>query len=270
MPSNKRHDLKSLRLMEVSLVDNPANVDARVALFKRGDMTDDQRKKMKEYMDKGMGEDEARDLVMREMRKDAGASGEPSDSQGDESMDVEKLAEQLESLEKKLTDMTAERDAAVEKLSAIEKQADEPEYVEIDGEKVEKSAVPAPILKRLEAQAERIAKMEADREAEQIAKRGEAELPNLGGTAELKGKLLKAADEIGPEAVALLKGADEAAKRATAEVGYGHFEPESPLDKLDKMAKEYAAKEGVPYGVAYDAVTKSGEGAALFAKRNAH
>lgn len=273
MPSKTKYDIKELMLDEISLVDNPANVDATVALWKRAD-DDAMKRRIKEYMDKGMSEDDARSRVMRETRKDAGSSGEPNDNQGDIIMDVKQLGEKLEDLEKQVEQLTAERDEAVAKsaaaeeaLSEVTKKSDEPEMIEFGGEMIEKSAVPAPVLKQLEAQAEVIAKMASDKEAEDLRKRADAELPNLGGSDDVRGKLLKAADGI-EGATALLKAADAAMRRMTTEKGFTAAEPNSALDELDQLAKKYAADKSVSYASAYAEVTKSGRGLELFQKRH--
>jgi len=240
MPSKDKYKLAGLMLEEISLVDNPANVDAKVSIYKRDDTRD-------------------------QSREAAGASGNPPTHEKEDNMsDVEKMGEQLEDLKKQVEQLTVERDEA---LASVAKAAEEVEYIEFQGEKIEKAAVPAPVLKALEAQGEALAKMEADREAETLVKRANADLPNLAGSADVKAKLLKAADGI-EGALDVLKAADKAFSMALTEKGHSNTEENSALDELDQLAKKHAADNNVSYHAAYSEVTKSGRGAELFAKRH--
>jgi hypothetical protein len=78
MPFN----VTELELIELSLVDEPANPAARVVMFKRYDtMNDDD--KMKELIASGMSEDDARKEVARMKRnKGAGPSGDQGKGAG--------------------------------------------------------------------------------------------------------------------------------------------------------------------------------------------
>lgn len=241
MPSKDKYKLAGLMLEEISLVDNPANVDAKVSIYKRAETRD-------------------------QSREAAGASGNPPIHNKEDNMsDVEKMGEQLEDLKKQVEQLTAERDEA---LAKVAKGAEEVEYIEFQGEKIEKSAVPAPVLKALEAQGAALAKMEADREADALVKRANAELPHLAGDVTAKAKLLKAAEGI-DGAMDILKSADKAFSMALAEKGHSNTEENSALEELDQLAKSYASDKGVSYHEAYAEVTKSGRGAELFAKRHA-
>lgn len=283
MPSDSRYSLSMLKLDEISLVDRPANPGAKVAVWKRGDpvtevdkamngeMTDAEKGKMKEYMDGGMSEKDAMARVMREMRKGAGASGETDHDQED-NMDVTELEKKLTDLEAQVTELTKERDDAIAARDAeIAKRDDSDEYIEVGGEKVLKSAVPAPVLKQIESANERIAKMEREAEAVRLAKRADEEIPNLKGTAAERGALLKAVDGIEDEAVrksiaSALKAADAAVKSTFVEVGKSAADDEaSATYRLNKMASDYAAEKGVTFEMAYSEVTKDGEGRKLFA-----
>jgi hypothetical protein len=256
----KPYDLEDIELMELSLVDVPANQHASVVLWKRFGYTD---------------------------RVKPNSEGEIN--KGDGSVTVEELTKTLEGLQTQVTDLTKRAEvsekraetaeAAVEALTKsaaeagldvadgkIVKRAD-PEYVEIDGEKVEKSLVPAPVLKALEKAAADIAKMQAKAEEVELAKRGETELPNLAGTSLAKGRLLKAL-EGDAEMLATLKAADEAMKGKYEEKGDGKMDDDmaEPAKKLDRMAREYATEKNVPFEAAYGEITKSGEGYDLLRK----
>ena len=273
--------LDQIELDEVSFVDDPANVGARIVLFKRDQnssasdvspakkedtpmakMTPEQETRMKNLMDKGYDEDEARRMAM--------------------SKAFEEQAEEIGELEKantELTDRVMELESAiksagfsVEEDGSITKAAD-PEYVEIDGEQVLKAAVPAPILKRMEADRDRIAALEKQSRDVSLAKRAKADIPNLGGTDIAKGQLLAAIDDL-PEAEDLhraLKAADAAVAKMFAETG--SVDNDGALDsaesELRKMASEKASETGVSYEAAYADVTRVGKGRELLKKLRA-
>lgn len=230
MPTN----LKNLRLEEVSLVDVPANQHAHVSIFKR-------------------------DV--------AGPSGVSHGGKGVLHMTPEELQKQLSDLEGKVTQLTKERDEALEKAAKADEV--EKEYVEVNGEKVEKSLVPSPILKQLETQAEAIAKMQAERELDAMIKRASTELGNLPGDTVVKAQIMKAVADI-DGALDLLKSADGVAATAMTETGAATGDDSNDVEaKLETMAAEYAKEKGVTKAAAYFEITKSGEGLELYKQRNA-
>lgn len=265
-----KYNLKGIMLDELSIVDRGANPGAKIALFKRqgdgmDDMTDDQKVKMKEYMDKGYSKEDAMKMCMSETKKG-----------GD--MDPQELAEKLEALEGQVADLTKRAEGAEIELSELKKAADEagfdiadgklakraePEYIEVAGEKIEKSAVPAAILKAFEAKEQEVALMKAKEAEVALAKRGSTELPHLAGTDLAKGKLLEA---IGDDADILgaLKAADAAIAKAMEEIGSNPLNDEASASfRLNKMATEFASEHKVPFETAFAEVTKSGEGLRL-------
>lgn len=250
----KTYKLTDLVLDEVSGVDTPANQHAGVVLAKRFAYNDGVKPKF-----------------------------EGVAKEGDGSVTVEELTKKLEALQAQVTDLTKKadvettaREAAEAANAALTKSAEEaglavedgkivkraePEYIEIDGEKVEKALVPALVLKALEKAARDNETLNKRNEEVELAKRGETELPNLVGTALAKGRLLKSL-EGEAELLAALKAADEVMKANYEEKGDGKKDDKmsEPDAKLDRMAKEYAASKSVPYETAYNEVTKSGEG----------
>jgi len=268
--------LKNIKLTEISGVDIPADPNARITLFKRGepmkdeDMSDAMKAKMKEYMDKGYSEMEAKRMCMGEKTE-----------KGGHDMDPQELAEKLEALEGQVDDLTKRAEAAEAEKAELEKAADEagfdieegkltkradPEYVEIEGEKFEKSAIPATILKALEAKEAELAKAKSEQEEVSLAKRGAEELPHLAGTDIAKGKLLAAVD--GDEDVLkALKAADAALKKQMEEIGANPLNDEaSATFRLNKMANDYASENNVSFEVGFAEVTKAGEGRDLMAE----
>lgn len=199
-------------------------------------------------------------------------------------MDPQELAEKLEALEGQVDDLTKRAEAAEAAKADLEKAADEagfdveegkltkradPEYVEIEGEKFEKSAVPAPILKALQDKEAELAKAKAEREEVDLAKRGAEELPHLAGTDIAKGKLLKSV-EGDEEVLRTLKAADAALKKQMEEIGSNPINDEaSATFRLNKMANDYAAEHKVAFETAYAEVTKAGEGAELMREARA-
>ena len=252
------YDLEDIDLLELSLVDNPANQHAAVVLFKRSGYNPDVKSENSDLTEKGDG-----------------------------SVTVEELTKKLEDLQSQVTDLTEkanmaedEKKKAEEMAANMKKSAEEagfvvdgdtitkaadPEYVEIDGERVEKSLVPAPVLKAIEKQAEAIAKMEKAAQEVELAKSGATELPNLAGTDLAKGKLLAAVagDE---ELLKGLKAADAAMASQYVEKGTAEVDEASPTHKLNELAKAHASAQNVSFETAYAEVTKAGPGAALLAE----
>jgi hypothetical protein len=189
---------------------------------------------------------------------------------------VEELTKRLENFQTQVADLTKRAETAEAEVEALTKSAADagmdvqdgkivkraaPEYVEIDGEKVEKSLVPAPVLKALEKAAADIAAMQKRAEEVDLAKRGEIELPNLAGTALAKGRLLKSVED-DAEMLAALRAADKAMEGEYKEKGEGKMDDEmsTPTAKLNRMADEHALAKGVSREVAFAEITKSGEG----------
>ena len=256
--------LKQLELDELSLVDRPANAQAMVSLFKRDDsngdnmeqevekMSDDLKAKLKPYMDKGMNEEEAMKAYEAEMKK--------SEEVEIDELDIVKaendaLKIQNEDLRKALIE-----NGFVIKADSIEKKA-EPEYIEYEGEQINKADVPAVILKALE-EAE-LAKTDAE-----LTKRATDALPHF---AEDVAKSLVA--EFGEvEAVMeALKAADATFAESMEEVGKSDADGEfaTAADKMESLVKTYMEENKMKkgeYAKAYAAVAKTDEGKALINK----
>lgn len=245
--------LEDLDLDEVSAVDDPANPLSLMALFKRH-----------------------------------------KPKHGENPMNIEELTKRLEDTEGLVQDLEKERDDAVEKAATSESEVDaikkaleaegvsivevdgqftvekaeEPEYIEVDGEKVEKSLLPTPVLKRLEAQQAQIDALVKRGEMAELAKRAEAAFPHLAGKPEEKAHLVKMLDDLeGPAQSALekaLKAADAAVSKMFDEVGDADHEDLSDAQKkLDALVAKYAEEKSVASETAFAEVTKSGEGRSL-------
>ena len=277
MPFN----VTDLELIELSLVDEPANPAARVVMFKR-DMPDDENK-IRELIAGGMSEDEARAQIAR-MRRGKGPGPTGGQGKGETSMsDQQKRLDELEAANKRLSTSVGALAKALEGEGYVVQIADDsvvvekrkPEdYIEVGGEPVLKSALPASVLAVITKQADELAAVNKRLEAEELAKRANAELPYLPGDVQTKGAMLKAVDAIADEAVrkaahAMLKGANAAASKLTREFGTVAPQETDAMTELNKMAQEHAVAQKVTFAQAFAEVTKTGRGAELFAKRNA-
>lgn len=282
--------LKNLMLEELSLVDRPANAQAMVSLFKRDNseeevnkMNDEMEAKVKAYMEeKGCGKEEAMKALGYDMEKadtsEEAVAEEVTTEKSDEAAeevaaeevttekaeeidvealkaDVEKLKAENEHLRKGLIE-----NGFVIKADAIEKKA-EVELIEVEGEMVAKSDIPAPVLKALEA-----AKLEkADIE---LTKRAGEALPHFDVNV---AKSLVAKFEDDEAIMAALKAADKAFEAAMQEFGKSDVDGEfaTAADKLDALVKSYMDTNQLKksdYAKAYAAVAKTDEGKALINK----
>ena len=258
--------LKELELDELSLVDRPANAQAMVSLFKRdnsnGDimenevettekMSDDMLEKLKPYMDKGMSEEEAMKAYNFDMKK----SEESAEEINPLSEEVERLKAENQHLRKGLID-----NGYVIRAESIEKKAPE-EFVEYDGESINKADIPAVILKALEAA--EVAKADAE-----LTAKAEEALPNFDvATAKELVKSFEANEEI----MGVLKAADTAFGASMEEVGKSDVDGEftTAADKLDALVKSHMDTNSMKksdYAKAYAAVAKTDEGKALITK----
>jgi len=274
--------LKNLHLEELSLVDRPANAQAMVSLFKRDNseeeitkMNEDMEAKVKAYMDdKGCGRGEAMKALGYDMEKadeSVEEVAEKSDLEAVEApevdvealkADVDRLTAENQHLRKGLID-----NGYVIRADSIEKKAEE-EMMDIDGEMVAKSDIPAPVLKALEAAA--VAKRESEIEKADIelTKKAEEVLPHFeAGAAK---SLLKSFSE--DEAImVMLKAADAAFEASMQEFGKSDVDGEfaTSADKLDALVKSYMDENQLKkseFAKAYAAVAKTDEGKALITK----
>jgi len=266
--------LKQLELDELSLVDRPANAQAKVALFKRDSnedtmdkaykMTEEQEKnlenlppavraKIRENMDKGMSYMEAKKMAEEDMKKADEIDPVVAEVDDQDIMQaaIDTLKLDNERLRKGLID-----NGFVIKADAIEKKL-APEMIEVEGVAVAKSEIPEVVLKALEA-------AEIEKRQVELRKRAEAELPHFD--AEVAMSLLEKFDD--DKVVEALKGADAALGASMDEVGEKAVDADmaDPQAKLDKMVEEHATAHGVNKYAAFDAVAKTAEGRALIAK----
>lgn len=232
-------ELYNLELDEVSLVMAGDDPLAKVAIIKCRDiekaketkMTDEMKAKLKPYMDKGMSEEDAKKAYDEDMAKS-----------------VDDLKQENEKLRKALIEegfkITAE---------GVEKKAPEA-MIEVEGEMIAKSAIPAPVLKALEAA--QVAKRDAE-----LVQKAKDTLPHFD---EAVAKSFMGMD-LSEEMLAALKAADTLFGKMTEEVGETQTEStmKSAQEKLDDKVAAVAAEMKINKYAAYAEVAKTKEGKAL-------
>ena len=268
--------LKNLHLEELSLVDRPANAQAMVSLFKRDNseeeitkMTEEMEAKVKAYMDdKGCGRMEAMKALDMDMEKAEEASEEVAEKAEPEfdvealKADFDRLTAENETLRKGLIEA-----GYVIKADAIEKKA-EVEMMEVEGEMVVKSDIPAPVLKALEAADVAKREHEIEKADIELTKRAGDTLPHFA-TDVAKSLVAKfSEDEAIMEA---LKAADAAFEASMQEFGKSDVDGEfaNSADKLDALVKSYMDDNQLKkseFAKAYAAVAKTDEGKTLINK----
>ena len=252
--------LKQLELDELSLVDRPANAQAMVSLFKRDNLNGEE---MTEETEKSYETDKMEcetctaDKVCADCTQDM--------EKADEAEAVEEINPLAEEVERLKADNEGLRKALIEggyviSADSIEKKAPA-EFVEYDGESINKADIPAVILKALEAA--EIAKADAE-----LTKKAEAALPNFN--VETAKQLVKSF-ETNEEVMGVLKAADIAFGATMEEVGKSDVDGEftTAADKLDALVKSYLDTNTLKksdYAKAYAAVAKTDEGKALITK----
>ena len=272
--------LKKLQLTELSLVDRPANAQAMVSLFKRDTsqeditkMTDEMEAKVKAYMDeKGATREDAMKKFGYDMEKaevEAEEVSEEVTEKAEEAVEAEEVVSEIDTLKADLERLSAEnqhlRKGLIEegytiRADSIEKQSPV-ETMSFEGVEVNKSDIPAPVLKALEE----AAFVKADAE---LTKSAGAILPHFAeGAAKT---LLKSFSE--DEAIMeMLKAADAAFAASMQEFGKSDVDGEfaSSTDKLDSLVKSYMDENQLKkseFAKAYAAVAKTEAGKALINK----
>jgi len=260
--------LKNLHLEELSLVDRPANAQAMVSLFKRDNsfeginkMNEEMETKVAAYMkDKGCGRADAMKALGYDMEKAEEVVEEVTEKSEAEEVnpleaEIETLKAENETLRKGLID-----NGYVITADAIEKKA-EVEMMDIEGEMVVKSDIPAPVLKALEAAALEKADVALTKSAEEA-------LPNFD-IAVAKSLVEKFAEE--EKIMEALKACDASIGASMEEFGKSDVDGEfaSSSDKLDSLVKSYMDDNQLKkseYAKAYAVVARTDEGKSLINK----
>ena len=259
--------IASLDLDEVSLVRDPANPEARVALFKTGGpMKEDKTEELTKELDPAMDKAAPPAEDMLKMDPMAAEVEDPED----EEVDIAKMKTDMEALQAAYDNL----DKAVQALGfsyqngALEKAANV-EYLVIEGERIAKSSVPAAILKALESKDAEIRKSVEERTMADLRKRAGETFPHLKGTLDQRAALLKSLETM-PEGVRKemmesLKAADQAMAKVYGEEGKSPASDEmkDPEATLNKMVDDFAKANSMSFYKADAAVLKTAEGKAL-------
>lgn len=251
MRRSNRNVVKNLVLNEISHVSDPANKGSTVVLWKMADATKGGDHMNPEELAKKLEELETQ---VSELEKS--------------NMDYEsKYKKMMDAMEKAGMKME-EKDG--EMMISKSAQLVE-EFLDIGGEKIAKSTIPAPVLAQLEKSAKEAEDLRKAAEYVELKKRAAELVPNMAGTEDHKAALVKAVESIGDETireeiVKSLKAADAAVKKTFEERGSDHVDETSPAARLEKMATDYAAEKGVTFHTAFAEVIKSGEGRKLAAE----
>lgn len=223
-------ELLNLELDELSLVPKGANPMAKAPIFKA---------------DTSNGEDMTKETDVDKMAEEVVTL----------KADVAKMKLENERLRKGLIDNGYKIEA-----DSITKAAPA-EFVEYDGEKINKADIPAPILKALEV-------AEFEKADAALTKKAEATLPHFD--VDVAKKLLTAVSKMDDMdiLVAALQAADKAFEDKMQELGKSATDGEftSPKDKLDHLVKAYADEHKVDKFKAYAKVAETVEGKALINK----
>lgn len=255
------NELTELELLEVSLVSAGDDPLAKVAIFKQKEemmAEEDIDKKKKPHPDMETPEEdmtEGPDAEMMEEEEEKACKPKKKSYKAE----AEALAEANEALLEKAEALEAEVAVLKKALSEKADVTKAEEMIEVEGEMIAKSAIPAPILKKLE---------EVEKAAVQVAleKKAEELIPNAPGELASKAKLIKAVGE-DEDMIAFLRAVDAAFAGAFEEIGKGKsVEFESPKEELDHMVKTYMDEHAVEKHAAMTEVTKSGRGRELLLK----
>lgn len=258
--------LKNLQLEELSLVDRPANAQAMVSLFKRDNSQKDIEKmdakmkaKVKAYMT-------ANNCSEAEAMKACGADMMKSDETPSEidtlKADLELAKAENERLSKSLVDA-----GYVIKADVIEKKATV-ETIEVGGELVVKSDIPAPVLKALEDAAIAKKQHEIEKADIELTKKAGEVLPNFD--VNVAKSLLKSFSE-DAAVVAALKAADASFGTKMDEFGKADVSGQfaNATEEMDALVKAYMDEHSMKksdYAKAYAAVAKTDAGKSLITK----
>lgn len=217
------NELKFLKLTELSLVDRPANPLAMAPIFKS-------EEPQEENMTEEINEQENKRPAYKSLYEEALTKSE-------------ELTVEIEALKAEVETLKAE---AVEKAAPVE-------YIEVEGEQIAKSDIPAPILKALETAAFEKAEIE-------LEKRASKELPNFEVNV-AKALISKGFDE---EVMQALKAADKFFEEMMTEKGEASVDDLSdPAEKMDALIKAHMEEHSVGIHKARVAVAQTAQGREL-------
>jgi len=246
----------------------------RQSFFMEEGYSKDEAMKMAEEELAKMPEEQQKELFGQEGSEDADkAEDTEADKEDDEAdkeddeADKEEDTQKSDELLAEVDSLKAENDRLSKALEdngftvtdeAITKAAPAPEFIELDGEQIAKSDIPAPVLKALEA-------VEIEKQFIELKKQAAEILPNFDN--DIAANILKAVSE-DDAIVEALKAADAAIGASMSEAGEASVEADmaSAADKLDSLVKSHMDENAMPksaFAKAYAAVAKTDAGKAL-------
>lgn len=284
--ATKKRILKDFILTEISGVDRPAQPTATIAIMKKAPGTPDPiadlvRSAIERHMTDHLTKAKTEADTMTEAEKQKAAidaltkkvdeltAANEANAQLAKMSDAEKefMTNMDDDAKKAFASMTEEERKAKMKMA---KNATE--TLTVNGVTVNKAAVGSDVFGILQAQQDQLAQQATDVAKAQeavanaaFAKRAADEFGAVPGTAEEVAAVLKTFNVM-PEAVrntaeAVFKAAQEMAVKAGVQVGHpgktGKTGDESPLEKLETLAKNYAEANKVNYNTAYAAVIEA-------------
>ena len=183
--------LRRLKLKRVSLVDSPANLEARVVLFKSADFDKRQPTSSEVYVDEMVTCKSCGEKVKKADKcPKCGASMVSKEDVMDEKQlkaDLDAANAKLEAATAQIAALTTEREALTKERDALQKAADTPEAIE----KRKLDAMPQSVRERIEKAEAKVQALEAKEAEGVMVSVVKAEMPKLPGKAEDTGKLLK-------------------------------------------------------------------------------
>ena len=225
-----------LKLSELSLVDNPANPLAMAPIYKRNSQK---------------GEKDMPEMV--EIEKSVlKATKEKIDN-------IEAIESENQMLKSALIE-----NGFVIKADSVEKKA-EPEYITVDGEQINKADIPAPVLKKMEADAAEIEAAEVAKRELEVEKKATESFPHV--KKEHAVKLFKNFED-DKELMEFLASVDALFESHMEETGKAStsedlMDSDEKLESLIKAHMEENKMKKSEYALAYAAVSKTAEGKAL-------
>jgi len=178
-----------------------------------------------------------------------------------------------EDIEKELADALQEIETLKTKVTELEEKettekAKPEETIEIDGEVIAKSAIPAAVLKQLEKVQKDKEELEKAAAKADLEKRATEKFPMMKGTPDQKGRLLKAVEN-DKELMEILAAAEAMFAQMSKELGDTDFnkgmkDAKEELEDLIKQTRE--VNKNLTYEQAYAQVAKTQHGKALINK----
>ena len=234
--ASKRRILRSFRIDEISGVDRPAQIGARVAILKRNsaseaNMTEEEIKKMKS--------------LEKSVEGLAAIVGLSADERGH--------YDKLEGDDAKAAWLAKSGEERKAEIAEVVRKAadDDVVYTTTDGDEIKKSHgdIVLKLAKSHDAERKKTARLEAEKEQSGLEKRADEELKYLPGDVTTRAAMLKAVEEIPNEDTR--KAAMETLKSQNAQMAKA-FEtegtcrlprrPTRPTARLDKLAEERFTK----------------------------